>query len=182
MRAMDKMTFLADLHEKVDLQLQEATKVFQNLSEGVLLKQPPSGGWSAAQCFEHLNRYGNYYLPQIRKATQQSRASDPDKTFTNGWLGSYFSRMMDPDTGKTKIKTFKEYVPSPQLDAHTVVAEFIHQQETMLKYLDHARRADLNRRIPISLTSLVRLRLGDVFQFVIAHNARHLEQAKRAIT
>lgn len=181
MKAIQKTALLKDLHETVDLHLCEVTRIFQNLTSEQLLRHPAPGSWNAAQCFEHLNKYGAYYLPQIRKAIEGSESSKSDDAFVSSWLGSYFTKMMDPNTGKKKIKTFKEYIPVSQLDAHSVVAEFIHQQETILKYLDQAKVADLNRRIPISLTKLIRLKLGDVLQFVIAHNARHLEQAKRAI-
>jgi hypothetical protein len=181
MKALQRTVLLAGLHETVDLHLNEATRVFQNLTSEQLLRQPAPTAWSAAQCFEHLNKYGHYYLPQIRKAIERSGSSKTDDGFTSSWLGSYFTKMMDPDRGKKKIKTFKEYIPSSQLDAHAVVAEFIHQQETMLKYLDKANGTDLNNRIPISLTKLIRLKLGDVLQFVIAHNARHLAQARKAV-
>jgi hypothetical protein len=181
MKAIQRTALLTVLHETVDLHLSEATRIFQNLTSEQLLRQPAPGAWSAAQCFEHLNKYGDYYLPQIRKAIERSRSSKTNDMFASSWLGSYFTKMMDPNTGRKKIKTFKEYLPASQLDAHAVVAEFIHQQETILKYVDLAHDADLNARIAISLTKLIRLKLGDVLQFVIAHDARHLEQAKRAI-
>jgi hypothetical protein len=41
-----------------------------------------------------------------------------------------------------------------------------------------AKNTDLNKiKIPISLTNLIKLKLGDVFQFIITHNERHLAQA-----
>jgi hypothetical protein len=88
--------------------------------------------------------------------------------------------MMQP--GKGKMKTFKEYTPPPSLDAHAVVAEFVQQQETLLGCLRQAHNANLNAiRVPISITKFIRLKLGDVLQFVIMHNERHLLQAKRNI-
>ncbi len=181
MSDIDKTLLLTNLHDKVDSHLQEAIRIFQNLPTEELLRPPFSGGWSAAQCFEHLNRYGDYYLPQIEKSLTYVARKQNGNSYSSGWLGSYFIKMMDPATGSRKIKAFKEYIPAPQLDAHAVVAEFIHQQETMLNYLDRAKKSDLNHRIPISLTKVIRLKLGDVLQFVIAHNARHLAQAKRAL-
>jgi len=59
--------------------------------------------------------------------------------------------MLDPATGKKKIKTFKGYNPQSELNAPAVVAEFIRQQETLLLLLREARHADLNSiLIPIS--------------------------------
>ena len=66
------------------------------------------------------------------------------------------------------------------LDAAAVVAEFIQQQEVLLACLAQSRQADLNAiKIPLSISRWIKLRLGDVLQFLIAHNERHLLQAKR---
>lgn len=90
--------------------------------------------------------------------------------------------MMNPQTGKKRYKAFKEYIPPAALDAHAVVAEFINQQETLLALIEQSRNVDLNKvKIPVSIARFIRLRLGDVFQFIIAHDERHLQQAGRNI-
>ena len=182
MKALNKNELLDSLEIKVEGHLQEAVKNFQNLPEDQLLRLAPNGGWSIAQCLEHLNGYGHYYLPQIEKCLNiPPRGLIPD-TFKSTWLGSYFTRTMDPATGKKKYKAFKNHIPFPDLDAHAVVAEFIRQQETLLTYLKKARSADLNAiKAPISISKWLKLRLGDVFQFLIAHNERHVLQAKKLI-
>ena len=169
------------LETQVDFHLMEAITRFQNLDNDTLLKPSVSGGWSIAQCLEHLNRYGHYYLPEIRSRLELNKSkSNDDVTFRSTWLGSYFTKMMDPRTGTKKIKAFKEYKPAPDLDAHAVVSEFISQQETLLQLLRASRSSDLEKiRIPISIAKFIRLKLGDVFQFIIAHNERHVRQAMR---
>ncbi|HYF70686.1 MAG TPA: hypothetical protein VD884_21270 [Ohtaekwangia sp.] len=100
---------------------------------------------------EHLNRYGNYYLPEIKKRLALNKTTSPHPWFKSSWLGNQFTRMLDPATGKKKIKTFKGYNPQSELNAPAVVAEFIRQQETLLLLLREARHADLNSiLIPIS--------------------------------
>ena len=180
MKAVNKEQLLTSLENKVEEHLQLAVGSFQNMSEKQLLMPASDGGWSIAQCLEHLNSYGHYYLPQIRKGLDKG-AAKPDKAqFKSSWLGSYFTRAMDPETGKKKMKAFKNHSPGPELEAHAVVAEFIQQQETLLQYLLQARSRDLNAiKIPISISRWIRLRLGDVFQFLIAHDERHIQQAKR---
>ena len=52
----------------------------------------------------------------------------------------------------------------------------------MLQLLEEAKSVDLNAvRIPISIAKFIKLKLGDVFMFLIAHNLRHVKQAERAI-
>jgi hypothetical protein len=83
--------------------------------------------------------------------------------------------MMEP-SDKT-YKAFKGHIPAKELDAYAVVAEFIKQQEEMLALLRAADTRAINARIPISISSLIRLKTGDVFRFLIAHNERHVQQA-----
>lgn len=179
MRTDNKEELLNALEQRVEQHLQLATSRFQNMPSDALLKPAAKGGWSIAQCLEHLNAYGHYYLPQINRSLQRSKKNS--HTFKSSWLGSYFTAMMEPETGKRKTKAFKAYVPASELDAHAVVAEFIQQQEHLFKYIEAARQADLNIRIPISISRWIRLKLGDVLQFVIAHNERHIQQAMRNV-
>ena len=80
------------------------------------------------------------------------------------------------------MKSPKNAVPAQHPDPRAMLAEFIDQQETMLKLLDAAASVNLNRvRIPISIAPWLRLKLGDTFLFMTAHIERHLLQAERAI-
>ena len=107
-----KQTLLDALENKVELHLQEAISVFQNLSEETLLQPSSSGGWSIAQCLDHLNSYGNYYLPHIAKSIEKSKNSSSSNDFKSSWPGNYFVKMMDPKTGTRKFKAFKDHIPS----------------------------------------------------------------------
>ena len=63
-----------------------------------------------------------------------------------------------------------------------MIAEFIDQQEQLLRLISEAGAVDLNSvRVGISLAPIVKLKLGDVFLFLIAHEVRHVDQARRAL-
>ncbi len=180
MKLIDKDQLLDTLEDRVNTHLDAAVRVYQNMHSDLLLKPAADGGWSIAQCLEHLNRYGNYYIPLIRRGLGRQDRCVQGGSFKSSFIGGYFTRLMDPDTGKKKIKAFKDYKPDWDLDAHAVVAEFIRQQEVLLICLQWARKADLNKpRIPVSIMKWLKLRLGDVLQFVIAHDERHMRQAQR---
>lgn len=167
--------------------LEKAIQTWQNLPANTLMKQPSPDSWSASQCLEHLNIYGRYYLPAIENAIlkAQTKGSQAQNTFKSGWLGNYFYHQMLPNTEgvvRSKMKSPKNAIPSPQHDAKAVVAEFIEQQEKLLQLLEQARTVNLGQiRIPISISRWVRLKLGDVFLFLIAHNQRHIAQLERAV-
>ena len=181
MQSVNSGELLSKLEVKVEKHIAEAAVIFQNMSEAELNRQPPNGGWSIAQCLEHLNTYGDYYFPRMEKALSEFDGK-PSVNFSSSWLGNYFTKMMDPETGKTKMKAFKSHVPASALNGHAVIARFIKQQETLIHLLQLANQKDINKiKIPISLTRLIRMKLGDTFRFIIAHNERHIEQAKRLL-
>ena len=80
------------------------------------------------------------------------------------------------------MKAPKNYVPNKGLNVDTVFKEFFQHQNKLLQLLDVARRRNLDAiRIPISISKLIRLKLGDTFRFLIAHEQRHMIQARNAI-
>lgn len=178
---------LASLHQQTESYLQKAVADWQMLPEQLLTAQPAPGRWSVAQCLEHLNIYGRYYLPAIEKAIQSGRraSSRPADNYHPGWLGAYFTRLMRPrpDGGlKSTMQSPKNALPAAESDARAMLAEFIDQQEKMLQLLDAAAAVNLHRvRVPVSIAPWLRLQLGDIFSFVIAHTERHMRQAERAL-
>jgi len=61
------------LQQQTELFLNKAISEWQITSPDRLLKQPAVNKWSAAQCLEHLNSYGRYYLPEIEYAIQAAK-------------------------------------------------------------------------------------------------------------
>jgi len=181
------MELLEELHERTEKILRKAVGEWQMLSHEQMSALPAPGAWSAAQCLEHLNIYGRHYLPAIEKAIQSGKqaGSRPARAFKSGWLGAYFTQLMLPKADgalKSKMKAPKNAVPAAQPDPQAMLAEFIDQQETMLRLLRQAESVNLNTlRVPISLSPWIRLKLGDTFGFVIAHMERHVLQIDSSI-
>lgn len=149
-----------------------------------LVQQPAPGKWSVAQVIEHLNSYGRYYLPAIEAAMKEHRYS-PDPVFTPGWLGDYFTKTMLP--GKNgqvvnKMQAPKNHRPSPDIDSKPVIEEFLRQEHLLLDLLEKAKHLSISKiRIPISLSKLVKLKLGDTFRFLVAHHQRHFIQVNNTL-
>lgn len=179
MKNINKKALLQRLDDQVEQHIADAVALFQNRDDEFLNRPSGSGGWSIAQCLDHLNSYGHYYLPRIRKELSTAPSVEKED-FTGTWLGAYFTRMMDPETGKRKFKAFKGHIPPSELNSAAVVSEFIRQQEELLYLLRAGAAKDLDGiRIPVSILPLIRMKVGDVFQFLIAHDERHMQQAKR---
>lgn len=182
-KSMEANLLLDQYYQQTEAILDKAVKEWQNLAPEKLLATPQPGAWNAAQCMTHLNAYGNYYLPAIEKAIEeaQARGSKAEKEFRSGWLGAYFTKLMLPDS-KTKMKSPANAIPPAVVEPVETLAQFIDQQERMLKLIEKARRVNLNMvRIPISILPWLRLKLGDTFGFYTAHHRRHVLQAERAM-
>lgn len=180
MKSVNKAKLLEQLAQRVEGHLMEAIRTFQNCEAEVLLRPSASQGWSIAQCLEHLNSYGRYYLPLIEAGLVAQSKEVYQEEYKSTWLGAYFVQLMEPKKGMAHFKAFKAHVPPVELEPYQVVAEFIDQQEALLTYLEEAKTKDLSAiRIPISILKWLRLPLGDVFQFLVAHDERHVVQAKR---
>ncbi|HTN07614.1 DinB family protein [Agriterribacter sp.] len=180
MKSISKFDLLSSLEHEVENHLAEAISVFQNLPEETLLKPAPDGGWSMAQCLAHLNSYGRFYLPAITSAINHPAGNATNEKFKSSWLGNYFTQMMQPGNSAKKYRSPKNHSPAPNLNARAVMAEFIQQQEQLMLCLRKAKVTDINAtRVPVSISKWIRLKLGDTFRFLIAHNERHMLQAKK---
>ncbi|MCF6401628.1 DinB family protein [Chitinophaga filiformis] len=180
---------LKELHLQIDELLKTANEQFVPAPEDVLLQQPAPEKWSVAQCLDHLNAYSRFYVPAMEKAIQSALTGSlppaPADTFKSGWLGNYFTKMMEPKTDGQpgmKMQAPKAYRPMSNLDAGKVVSEFIGWQQQTKALLDRAQHVNLQRiKIPTTLGNWLKFSLGDTFRFVIAHERRHMAQALRAM-
>lgn len=135
--------------------------------------------WNILECLEHLNLYGNFYLPAIEKQLQQSN-TQKEMEFKSGILGNYFAKSMLPKEKLNKMKTFKDKNPLDATLDTTVITKFINQQHQLVALLNQSRNVSLNKvRIPTSISSLLRLKLGDTYLFYVNHIIRHLAQINR---
>ena len=125
--------------------------------------------WSVLECLEHLNLYGNFYLPLIE--------SNFEFEFKSGPLGNYFAKSMLPKDKLNRMKTFKNKNPLNATLDKKVIEHSLNQQIKLLHLLNQSRNVSLNKvKIQTSISSLIKLKLGDTFQFIINHIIRHLKQ------
>ncbi len=137
--------------------------------------------WSALECLEHLNRYGDFYITEIKRNINSAGKSSRSY-FKPGILGNYFAKSMLPKEKLNPMKTLKQMNPIYSHLDKTVVDTFIEQQEKLLHLLEEAKFIDLEKtKTGITISKLIKLKLGDTFRFVIYHNARHIEQIKRIL-
>jgi hypothetical protein len=171
------------LQELIDLTIEnkKAVESFTNLPLEKLQYKPQPDAWSILECIEHLNRYGDFYLPEIRQRMSSSKHPQSDH-FKPGILGNYFAKAMLPKEKLNKMKTFKSMNPKNCSLGLEVLHKFIGQQEEMTNLLEKAKSHNLNKiKTSISISNWIKLKLGDTFRVVIYHNLRHIQQAQRVL-
>lgn len=184
MTSYDQDTLINNLLNQTEIILKKAIE-WQLIPHSKFALRPSPESWSANECLQHLNSYGRYYLPSIETVLNKSQRAEESNQFSPGWLGNYFTQLMMPTAdGKLakKMKSPRDHAPKIIIESHSVIAEFIDQQEKLLQLLRKAKEIDLNRnRVGISIAPFIKLKLGDVFMFLIAHLLRHTKQAERAM-
>lgn len=180
MQELSHADFISLIESEVEKQLKEVIAVFQNLPEDCLLQPAADNGWSIVECFAHLNTYAEFYLPRIEKALDQASTLDESRIFKHSFLGQYFINIMDPNRGKRKYKALKRHRPIGVYNPHATVSLFIQYLENMLKLVNKAREKNLLKKcVATSVSPWIKLDQGDSMLFILTHNKRHIEQARR---
>ncbi|MEX1188608.1 MAG: DinB family protein, partial [Bacteroidia bacterium] len=90
MKNLRNSDFIAKLKAQ-NTQHIELAKELAELGATELNQKMNSSMWSANECIEHLNRYFDYYLPEIKQRIENSRTEKSTLKFKSGWLGNYFA-------------------------------------------------------------------------------------------
>lgn len=163
-------------------------KYASKLSETQLNWRPNPGIWSVADTLAHLIEYGNYYHPTIQRKIETTRFTSTKEAFVSSPLGRSAWKSMKLGNArnvKRKFKAPKGY--NPTVDTNLVqgneVERFLNSQDALLGIVDSAKNVNMRRvKIPISISKIVRLRLGDALLFVVYHNERHVQQVINLVT
>jgi hypothetical protein len=161
----------------------EAVVAFKSLPLDALNYKEHPQKWSILECIEHLNLYGDFYLPEIERRILIA-TPDPDSlTFSSGIIGDYFANLMKYNDGKLKkMKSPKDKNPVNS-ELSITLDRFLKQQDRLRALLQQSSKMDLTKvKCSISLTPLIKLRLGDTLRFFIYHIDRHVQQARKAQT
>lgn len=183
MKPLNSSEFLSKLKTESLFLLEQMENISNHTPLELLESNNGRGGWNTIQVLEHLNSYYRYYLPRIERLIAGSTLG-PNPIFKPGLLGSYFTKTMQPKNGRVanKMKAMKNHSPSTDLNARTVIAEFLQWQRLLPLLMDRSQKADLNRiKVPLSIAPFLRMKLGDVFGFMVAHNNRHWVQIENLL-
>lgn len=156
---------------------------FKLLSDESLSTKLHPKKWSIIECLEHLNMANGYYLEELQKTFQQTLPTHKEK-FSSGIIGNMMVNNMKPIQRNNEIKipmkmpTFATFMPK-NIENKQVLSIFFKHQEELISYIEKSKEVDIEAiRIRSAIGNILRFRLGDCYRFLVAHNQRHIQQAK----
>jgi len=164
----------------------EGQAIVGALTEDELNWHPAATSWSILDCLEHLNVGVTKALPAFDRSIEGGRARNQTGSgpFAYGW----FSRMMiasmePPPKFRMRAPRVIRVQPSRARCSADIVPEFVRIRDQLADRIRAADGLDLARVKLISpVNRLVRMPLGAYFHFILAHDRRHLWQARNVRT
>lgn len=159
-----------------------------HLGDNQLQWRAKQGSWSISEVLSHLNSYSSYYHNSFKERISKTKFKSIKENFVSSPLGKSAWKSMKlgrANNVKRKFKAPKNYNPSnnPELIGEDPVNLFLEEQNDLLHILESAKSVNLKKvKIKISISKIVRLRLGDALMFVIYHNERHIQQIKNILS
>lgn len=160
---------------------EDADSLVRGLTKEQFNWQPDSSRWSIAQCLQHLVTYADDLMAVQRNAIEQARIRDwrSDGPYRHGRLFRMMLGEVEPPVTR-KYKTAKAYWPKGDYDAAQLLAEFLLRQDRFSDVIRRAHGLDLGRiRFGVPGIPVVRSSLGQSFTYALAHERRHLWQARQ---
>lgn len=163
-----------------DLQ-READELLGPLGQDALNWRPGPGRWSVGECVDHLAVTGSAIASYLGPALERARARGRTGAgpFEPGWLGRWWIAQVGPAPAR-RIRAPAVFAPSAGLRKPELAARFATMQRGLQRLVAGATGLDLRRiRARSAVTPLLRFNAATWFESTIAHERRHLDQARR---
>ena len=160
---------------------QDAPGIVAGLSDQQINWRSAPNRWSIGECFSHLNAAAK---PSIRGfdeaiASARTRGLTSSGPFAYPLLERWFARSLEPPPG-WRFRAPSALAPAREVKAADVLPEFFEWQDQIARRMREADGLDLRRaRTRSPAASWLRYSLGTGFVTLLAHERRHLWQARQ---
>jgi hypothetical protein len=165
----------------------EAGALVTPLSDAQFTWSPSPGVWSVGQCIEHLNVTARAYLPSLDQGIASAIRAGVygNGPFTYNVLGRLMVRSTEPPP-LWRVKAPAIFAPPAAPQAQRTRSEIMAGfRGYQVQYIDRLRQAngvDLAKAKVVSPANrLLHISLGSGFGLQIAHERRHLWQARQLL-
>jgi hypothetical protein len=174
---------LSQLIDQLDAVSTDARSTFGQLTTQQLNWKPSASEWSVAQCLEHLLVSNEGFIPIIDKVQrgEYKRSLKERLPVLPSVFGSLVLNAVKPET-KRKLKAGKDFQPANSEIPADIVSRFETQQKQISELMNSTHELNLRQVIITSpVLGIVTYSLFDAYRIIVAHDQRHLAQAKRVM-
>jgi uncharacterized damage-inducible protein DinB len=166
---------LSQLHEELEQTTARAHPLFA-LSDHQFTTRPPTGKWSVAENINHLTLINTDYLKVINDALAANADQKGNEPYALGFLGKWFTRLMEPPVRVIKMPTTKNWTPQTDtITAQTVKDGFLTAQDALAKSLEASQGMAIDSITAASPENkYLKLSLVEMYAILLSHNRRHL--------
>jgi hypothetical protein len=162
---------------------QDAEGLMSVLTEAQFNWRPAIDRWSIGECFDHLNATARLFVPAIDAAIATARAREwrSQGPFVYPLFERIFLRLSEPPP-RIRFRAPGAFRPAAARSPDDVGREFMDWQEKLGERLAHADGLDLRRaRHRSPAIGIFRWSLGTMFAVMLAHQRRHIWQARQVL-
>lgn len=156
---------------------------FAGLSDEQIKWKPFENSWNIQEIFAHLNKFACYYHETFKKYIQKTRFKTACENFISSPLGrSAWASMKLGNANNVKRKFKSQRSNNPIFEKSLIsgqdTQDLIRHLNELNNIFDLSSTVNIRKvKIPISISKIIRLRLGDALLYVVYHNQRHIQQA-----
>jgi hypothetical protein len=173
----ERINWILEL-DKISFDVKES---FGGLDKETLYQKPDKAIWSIAENLEHMIKVNSSYFPIFQKLKIG--------TFQGAFISKigFFSKLFGDmiyksvsDGGKKKIKTFGLWEPKTEDIQTDIVEKFLFHQEELKGWINAMEHfIEKGTIIHSPANSLIVYSLPQALDIIVAHEKRHLDQARR---
>lgn len=149
------------------------------LTDADLTWKPNKDKWNILEVIEHLNRFGDFYLPRFDNLIVYPKSRRNGDSYRSGIIGEFAMTRIRPVNGIVPYKSKAIGKASPflrKLDRR-VIDEYIKQLHKLRLILNESQELNFSRnRIPTLVASWLKFNLGDSLRIYGYHQERHFVQ------
>jgi len=156
---------------------------FGGMDKATLFRKVDKSIWSIAENLEHIIKVNASYFPIFQKLK--------NNTFQGAFISKigFFSKLFGDmiyksvsDGGKKKIKTFSLWEPKIEDNRTDIVEKFLSHQKELKGWINEMEIfIEKGTIIHSPANSLIVYSLPQALDIIVAHEKRHLDQARRSL-
>jgi len=171
-----------DVQRELEAVIQGARDLTQALDDATINRRPPSGGWCAAECLDHLTITARRMIKAMETALDLAPAVPAP--YQMGLAGRAVLYLVEPPVRISKCKAAPEFHGVHGRAAHLVLSEFTTAHQELIHQLPAIEARDQNVRCvvsPFDPSGRTRYSLGLAQRIIAAHARRHLWQVRKVL-